>query len=178
MARHYNHTFSFIPKNEWFIKIDADQIYVANKLKELFLLPKSFKDMVILPRVQLQSDGRNLFFDSNRPFNFSSDHWLMYNDGNLSFCPSKTHNFEILQGAENRRIILGEITNWHFQGNKAKHYRNFSIPTISYTEFMMTFDGIPYDTTLNKKYSKIYLDSKMLDYDWIMQSTVYQFDES
>jgi len=178
LARHYNLTFSFIPKNEWFIKVDADQIYVANKLKKLFLLPKSYKDMIVLPRIQLQSDGSNLFFDNNRPFNFSSDHWLMFNDGNLSFCPSKTHDYEVLQGVGNRRLIMGEITNWHFQGNKAKNYRSFSIPTISYTEFMKKFNGNPYDTVFKKTYSSDLLDPRMLDYEYIMQSTVYKFNKS
>jgi len=178
LTRHYNYTFSFIPKNEWFVKIDADQIYIADKLKKLFLLPKSYNDIIILPRIQLQSDGSNLFFDRNRPFNFGHDHWLMFNNNNLSFLPSETHDFEVLQGAENRRVIIGEITNWHFQGNKAKHYRNFSIPTISFPEFMMTFDGNPYDTVFKKKYNSVYLDSKMLDYEYIMKSTVYRFDKS
>jgi len=73
---------------------------------------------------------------------------------------------------------MGNITNWHFQGNKAKQYRNFSIPTIPYTEFMMKFDGVPYDTAYQKTYSPIYLDPKMLDYDYIMQQTVCKFDLS
>jgi len=52
--------------------------------------------MVVLPKINLQSDGRNLFFDKDRPFNFCADRWLMFNDGNISFRPSKTRHYEVM----------------------------------------------------------------------------------
>lgn len=49
-----NFVLSFIPKGEWFIKIDVDHLYNAKKLYKSFYLPKNKWDMVNYTRINLQ----------------------------------------------------------------------------------------------------------------------------
>lgn len=62
LYHYYNFVLNFIPKNEWFIKIDVDHLYDAKKLYKSFYLPKSKWDMVNYPRINLQitSDSKVL----------------------------------------------------------------------------------------------------------------------
>ena len=176
-TRYYNFALSFIPKNEWLVKIDADQIYIADKLKNLFLLPKYKDDAVILPRIQLHYDGKELSFIQDRPFNFSSDHLLIFNDEKLHHvATSQIPPYPSTQRLETgwRHFIVGEITNWHFP--KTSHVRFvYHSRTIPYDEFLKNFDGHPADPRCEGRKAK--LDMKMLDKDFIM-SYVGQFDFS
>lgn len=54
LYHYYNFVLSFIPKNEWFIKIDVDHLYDAKKLYKSFYLPKNKWDMVNYTRINLQ----------------------------------------------------------------------------------------------------------------------------
>ncbi len=54
LYNYYNFVLSFIPKNEWFIKIDVDHIYDAKKLYKSFYLPRNKWDMVNYKRINLQ----------------------------------------------------------------------------------------------------------------------------
>lgn len=183
LARYYNFALSFIPKNEWFVKIDADQIYVADKLKKCFELPKFKNDAVILPRIQMSWDGKALSFIKERPFNFTGDHWLIFNDEHLHFVADTQNHYEVLFTANRRHYIVAEITNWHFPAKSSRTgpFRTWVFDTIPFDEFMKTFDGHPFTYSNwkegNGKKTVVAksMDMQMLDKSFII-SYVQHFD--
>lgn len=84
LADYYNFALSFIPKGEWLIKIDADQIYDSNKLKESFKLIKSPRDIVHYFRINLHCFENRIYINKNIPISDPRDHWLILNH-KLSF---------------------------------------------------------------------------------------------
>lgn len=48
---YYNFCLSFIPEDEWLLKIDADHIYDAKGLFCSFYIPKSKREIVAFPRI-------------------------------------------------------------------------------------------------------------------------------
>lgn len=58
LAGYYNAALEIIQKkNEWIIKIDADQIYSPSILEHSFYLPRSTKDFVSFSRLYLILDN-------------------------------------------------------------------------------------------------------------------------
>lgn len=62
---YYNYILNFIPKNEWFIKIDVDHIYDAKRLYKSFYLPRNKWDMVDYPRINLQVKNTDILIAKN-----------------------------------------------------------------------------------------------------------------
>lgn len=79
LAGYYNAVLSLIPKGEWIIKIDVDQIYIPSILKHSFTLPTNKKDVVIYSRINSvrDADGNIKVCGYVRP----GDHWLICNIG-------------------------------------------------------------------------------------------------
>lgn len=78
LAAYYNAVLDLIPKKEWLIKIDVDQIYFPEILRHSFSLPSNNREWVVYSRLDLyRLDGEIKVFDYKRP----GDHWLIYNDG-------------------------------------------------------------------------------------------------
>lgn len=79
LAGYYNAVLDLIPKNEWVIKIDVDQIYFPNILEHSFYLPKNSKDVVFYSRLNVIVIKENSLsvIDYVRP----GDHWLILNNG-------------------------------------------------------------------------------------------------
>lgn len=48
LYHYYNFILSFIPKNEWFIKIDVDHLYDAKRLYKSFYLPRNDKEILFI----------------------------------------------------------------------------------------------------------------------------------
>ncbi|WRE67888.1 beta-1,4-N-acetylgalactosamyltransferase [Helicobacter pylori] len=124
---HYcNYTLSFIPKNEWVVKIDCDHIYDAKKLYESFYIPKSIKEVVMYSRINFVVQDFEVFVRNDGDFGFLDawgDHWLLYNDCE----PFETwqHNddiYEILKLKDKHHIKDKEMVQWHFP--LAKKRRN------------------------------------------------------
>ena len=112
---YYNKALELIPKGEWLVKIDIDQIYNAEKLKKMFYLPKDDNDVVILSRFNLHYDKNGeIFFIKNAPMLIATDHWLIKND-NLEFQldNNKTSFVERLD-ISGYNIIFSEFNNYHF----------------------------------------------------------------
>lgn len=93
LADYYNFALSFIPQGEWLIKIDTDQIYDANKLKESFKLPKTPRDIVYYFRINLHCFDNAILIDKNTPLYDPKDHWLICNNG-LFFINSIVEEYE------------------------------------------------------------------------------------
>lgn len=78
LAGYYNAVLDLIPKKEWLIKIDVDQIYFPEILLHSFSLPRNEREWVVYSRLNLyRQEGKLKVIDYVRP----GDHWLIYNDG-------------------------------------------------------------------------------------------------
>lgn len=128
LAAYYNAALQVIPKNEWIIKIDVDQIYFPKILEHSFFLPKSEKDIVSYSRLNLVRDKKNQLRVEKyiRP----GDHWLIFND-NINFVNvhgySKTGEFyswEVMQSLGKNAIwFKPECSSVHFPYEKC--YRSY-----------------------------------------------------
>lgn len=133
LADYYNYVLSFIPKDEWLIKIDCDHVYNAEKLKSFFHIPKKENDILVLSRLDLHFDGKNLYTIGKKPLVELKDNWIIKNK-NLNFKMASYNymkngkkifveceglfkdDFSISSSAVEKRMnfIFTELTNWHF----------------------------------------------------------------
>ncbi|WP_183022340.1 beta-1,4-N-acetylgalactosamyltransferase [Helicobacter pylori] len=124
---HYcNYTLSFIPKNEWVIKIDGDHIYDAKKLYESFYIPKSIKEVVMYSRINFVVRDFEVFIRNDGDFGFLDawgDHWLLYNDCEpFEIWRYNDESYEVLKLKDKHHIKDKEMVQWHFP--LAKKRRN------------------------------------------------------
>lgn len=124
LHNYYNFILSYIPKNEWLIKIDCDHIYDPEKLKKLFYIPKHPKDCIIISKLNLHYDKAKdkLFVIKNNALNEDRDHWIIMNS-NLKFYLAKWYEekegekfFKACEGLSisDRNKIFIELVNYHF----------------------------------------------------------------
>lgn len=123
LPAYYNAVLEKIPKGEWLIKIDCDHVYDAEKLKKLFSLIKHPNDCVIISKLNLHYDGKNLFALKKGTFNEVKDHWIIKNE-KLNFILAKEYyrdeqgneKMNACEGLEvkSRNLIFSDLTNWHF----------------------------------------------------------------
>ena len=125
LADYYNFALSFIPQGEWLVKIDADQIYDAQKLKESFKLVSKPYEIVFYCRVNLHCFENKIYIDKKASFLDPKDHWLICNNG-LYFCNEiqenngKTlHYWELLKIPYTYYGIDAPLSTWHFPLLKA-----------------------------------------------------------
>lgn len=136
---YYNWVLSFIPKGEWFIKIDVDQIYDAQKLYKSFYIPKNENDVVSIARMDFAVIKEQVYIipkpTSKTLFIDEADHWLIKNE-NLCFrealVKGDSHNWNEIDPAKISKynnlksyeaIIINkphitfyktQLTNYHF----------------------------------------------------------------
>ncbi len=132
LSTYYNYVLSKIPKGEWFIKIDCDHIYDAEKLKKSFYLLKEDNDCVILPKLNLYYDGKNIFVYKKNGYSNSTDHWILKNDSIEFYMEkfyTKENEFKAWEqvNIKERNFIETEVTNYHFPEIKKwrKYPENF-----------------------------------------------------
>ncbi len=84
---YYNYVASFIPKDEWLIKIDVDHIYDAKKLYKSFYIPKNKYDVVSYSRVDIHYFNDNFFLckDNNGNILKEPGDCLLINNYNLKW---------------------------------------------------------------------------------------------
>ena len=117
-----NYVLSFIPQEEWIIKIDCDHVFNSEKLKQLFYIPKKDNDCIILSRVNLHYDieKEKLFTLKGDEFSEAND-FVMLKNKNLKFQmkkmkskkQNKTLYLEYLDVTQKNRIYT-ELVNYHF----------------------------------------------------------------
>ncbi|WP_017281449.1 beta-1,4-N-acetylgalactosamyltransferase [Helicobacter pylori] len=121
-----NYTLSFIPKNEWVIKIDCDHIYDAKKLYKSFYIPKSIKEVVMYSRINFVVQDFEVFMRNDGDFGFLDawgDHWLFYNDCEpFEIWQYHGDAYETLKLKDKHHIKDKELVQWHFP--LAKKRRN------------------------------------------------------
>ena len=134
-ATYCNYLLSFVPKNEWIIKIDCDHIYDSEKLKKIFKIPNSKKDCVILPKINVDILNGGVTLLENNGFDETDDHWII-NNYNLKFETINLKNgvwveFLPLRG-RNKIYTIGN--NWHFPFIK-RYRQNFKRKTLNITDW-------------------------------------------
>jgi len=130
LAAYYNAALAFIPQNSWLIKIDCDQIYFPEILKESFSLPKNNFEVVSYSRLDLVRCNTSVkVIEYKRP----NDQWLIYNN-NLKFINrhgyykknGKYYAWEFLVMPKEYKILYKpECSIFHFPAEKG--YRVFTL---------------------------------------------------
>lgn len=126
LCAYYNFALNFIPKNEWFVKIDCDHVYDAKRLFKAFYLPKNRFERVIFARFDICVKARkvlikrDLLQEQGGFLLDGSDHWLIFNKG-LKFVdyPAANGIYEVLSAKPRRFTIQTELSNYHFPFIKA-----------------------------------------------------------
>lgn len=160
LADYYNFALSFIPQDEWLIKIDADQIYDAEKLKATLSYPKTKNDMVYYFRLNLHCFNGKMYIDKENPIFDPCDHWLICNRG-LYFVEDiqkesedEIYSWELLKIPFVYNAIPANLNTWHFP--RMKENRRSLAQIENYVHIS------EYEKVIPKEYfSKITLD--MLD---------------
>ena len=155
LAGYYNAALQLIPKNEWMIKIDVDQIYFPDILGHSFYLPKNTNDIVFYSRLNLLRDINNQLRVINyiRP----GDHWLVFNDS-LKFInihgyyeSGEFYAFEKLKMNRREVPFTPECSSVHFPCEKK--YRRFrgDISTfVPFEEYLATADKCEFSDEIIK----------------------------
>lgn len=148
LADYYNFALSFIPQGEWLVKIDCDQIYDSQKLKESFKIPQTPRDIVYYFRINLHYFDNDVFIDKKSPLYDPKDHWLICNN-KLFFNNTIVEEYE-------RGIFYWEsliipfyytwietpLNTWHFpllkESRKSLASKDNHIPLSQYKEVIPT----------------------------------------
>lgn len=126
---YYNAVLEMIPKGEWIIKIDCDQVYDTEKLRQSLYLPKNEDDVISLGRFNLHYDKGNLFYLKEDTLYDPGDHWILKNqDIHFEFRSGNKNGkffaWELLVFEKKRKIYNTEVFIWHFPF--MKNSRNIS----------------------------------------------------
>lgn len=152
LAAYYNYVLSYIPQNEWLIKIDCDHVFESNKLKKLLYLPQKDNDFIILSRLNIHILKNKVYTIKNSSFVETSDFFIVKNN-NLEFKnkifdkgnDKKNIGFkacEVIGKKDSKNIdlneynlIYGELTNYHFPRVKKWRENSSDIELISLEEY-------------------------------------------
>jgi beta-1,4-N-acetylgalactosaminyltransferase len=180
LAAYYNYVLSYIPKDEWIIKIDCDHVYDGEKLKKLFYLPKKDNDYIVISRLDLAVVDNKIYTITDKPFVESKDFFLLKNR-NLNFKNSsweyKKNGKIFLAGCETLYInnypansskieksynfIYGELVNYHFP--LAKKWRKDKNEYIKESSLVL-FEKFKNNINLKNK-----IDINLLEEDKILK---------
>lgn len=172
---YYNWVASFIPKGEWFIKIDVDHYYDAKKLYKSFYIPKKKYHVVSYSRIDFNIKNNKVYININEKNDFlkePNDCLLIYNHDikykeilidrtNLSW-DIVDKNFKNAKSYEtmkikNRIFYYTELNNYHF-------------PYIKYRrqEYIKKLTWIKLEELQNQILSY----KKRIDYDMLNKATI------
>lgn len=177
LAAYYNYVLSYIPKNEWIIKIDCDHVYDSEKLKKLFYLPKKGNDFVVISRINLHVINNLIYAITNTPILEDKDHFIVKNKG-LNFkniwwldqnnkfiaCEALYINGELATSTKVQKrynFIYSEVNNYHFP--IAKKWRN------NLGEYIKNSSFIPLIEIKNELEKSNKIDKRMLDEKKILE---------
>ncbi len=156
-----NKVLELIPKNEWLLKVDCDHVFVPEKLENLMYLPTDNNDVVILPRINLHYDGKQIYIDKNNPITLSKDFWMIYNK-NIIFKPMIVKKYNVLVEhlkVSSRHIIYSELNNYHFPYIKKR--RN-NIDMNNFIELQKFIDDDLLNKYIKEKGLPILVDNNIL----------------
>jgi beta-1,4-N-acetylgalactosaminyltransferase len=160
-----NYILSYIPKDEWIIKIDCDHIFDSNKLKKLLYLPKKDNDLIVISRLNLHIEKEKIYTLKNMEILEEPDHFIIKNK-NLKFkmkfeqVNKKNIIYEEIEQLNpiNYNFIYTEVTNYHFP--TLKSYRKY----IENDNKVLLEDYLK----MKKKIFNSILDKKLVDRERIL----------
>ncbi|WP_300221978.1 hypothetical protein [uncultured Helicobacter sp.] len=162
---YYNFALSFIPQDEWLIKIDVDQIYDFEKLKQTFSYPKTKDDMVYYFRLNLHCFHGKIYIEKNNPISVPCDHWLICNR-RLHFIEDiqeetdeEIFSWELLKIPFKYNAIPANLNTWHFP--VMKESRRILAKLENYVHITKYKEVIPQEYFMR-------IESDMLDEDRIL----------
>ncbi|HEB9288375.1 TPA: beta-1,4-N-acetylgalactosaminyltransferase [Campylobacter coli] len=183
LYNYYNYVASFIPKDEWLIKIDVDHIYDAKKLYKSFYIPRNKYDVVSYSRIDIHYFNNNFFLCSDSHGNILKDpgDCLLINNYNLEWkevlidrinnnwkkatkqnLSSNVYSLEQLK-YKHRIVFHTELNNYHFPYLK-KHraqdiykYKWISIEDFKNSYLQNTNDKIEPSMISKENLEKIFL---------------------
>lgn len=184
LAAYYNYVLSYIPKEEWIIKIDCDHIYDSEKLRKLMYLPKKENDYVVISRLNLHVVDKKVYIITRNPLLEDRDHFIVKNRGlffkNISWYYKKEGNeyFVACEGLFKDGInvvssksekyynfIYSEVNNYHFP--MVKTWRKNLFDYIK-EKNLYSFKEYKNSIFSNKNINNI-IDKKMLDEEKILK---------
>nr|WP_258555315.1 beta-1,4-N-acetylgalactosaminyltransferase [Helicobacter mustelae] len=136
LHNYYRFVLSFIPKEEWMIKIDVDHIYNPAMLFQTFYIPQNITHAVVYPRVNFVMQEGEIYVQNNGVHGFIDgfDQLLVYNRG-VDFVARKTskknqwinntHTQDTLYSEQQVTqkhlcFIQAPLIQWHFPAVKAR----------------------------------------------------------
>ncbi|MCL9823604.1 hypothetical protein NCR94_08730, partial [Helicobacter sp. 16470-15] len=121
---YYNYVLSFIPQNEWLIKIDADHIYDAKKLYKMLYFPTNPDELVFIPRLNLDVIDDEVYvipYSKEKYWIEGSDHWLI-NNRNLIFDQGGYYDGGWVYSHSHGRNYINEVCGRIFEGLHVKNH--------------------------------------------------------
>lgn len=149
LYNYYNFALSFIPDNEWFIKIDVDHIYDAKRFYKMFYIPNDDKDIVIISRIHIFIKNNRVYLHDYSKFlkqikhRFlveSGDQILIKKDKNLQFKEwkaSENCSLEVLDldmWKDPKHLYFTECGNYHFKAAKTSRSNYLAQDLLSIDE--------------------------------------------
>ncbi len=169
---HYsNYVFSFIPRNQWVVKIDVDHIHDAKKLYKSFYTVRNTYETLAYSRVHfLVKDGRVFVWHVNvageDDFGFVENcagHFLLYNrDCGFVKHPEQNWIEEMCYKRPVEFVGDPELMNWHFPYIKPRRASEAEkckwVPLADFKEYHKKLLGnkIPYDMVDEERILEIY----------------------
>ncbi|EAH8789007.1 hypothetical protein EWV11_07995, partial [Campylobacter jejuni] len=151
---YYNYVASFIPNEEWLIKIDVDHIYDAKRLYESFYLPKNDHEVLSIARMDFVVIENEVFIAERENtakkqkkilLKDVGDHWLLKKTDDIiweealvldrsfvwreikpedRYKYEKVYSYEALR-LKNKNFLCSVLNNYHFP--YAKEWRQVDV---------------------------------------------------
>jgi len=172
LYKYYDFVLSFIPKNEWFIKIDVDHVYDGAKLFKSFYLARKPCDVVFVSRINFIIKNQQIYtFKVKDTLNnidylaLGMDHWLIFNK-NIKTIETRTADGGYYEGLkysnQTHRFFHTELNNWHFL--LVKNSRRALIEEFLKSSNIITIDEMKKSPLVGTR-----IDPKMLDEKKILE---------
>lgn len=133
---YYNFVLSFIPDDEWFIKIDVDHIYEPEILEKTFCIPSQKNHAVVYPRINFILQDSQIFVQNNGKNGFIDGYdQLLVCKRNITFIERKTSKAaQWIDNTSHENILYSEqqvlpkdiqyfhapVMQWHFPAVKQR----------------------------------------------------------
>lgn len=136
LHNYYRFVLSFIPKDEWVIKIDVDHIYDTKLLYKTFYIPKAKNHIVAYPRINFIIKDNEIFIQNNGKDGFIDGYdQLLFCNNDIDFIERKTSKAaQWIDSSDKQDILYSEqqvlpkdriffnapLMQWHFPAIKKK----------------------------------------------------------
>ncbi|WP_297810730.1 beta-1,4-N-acetylgalactosaminyltransferase [uncultured Helicobacter sp.] len=190
LYNYYNFVLSFIPKGEWFIKIDVDHLYDAKNLYKSFYLPRNKWDVLALSRIDFFVKDNQIYVANThtRGIYQRAGDQKMLRSGRMKFferivTQNKNfgkfhHSFIINNPTQEQKSLMSKGYD-SYEGNFSSPYEkvfrsefcNYHFPNVKHRRQLANPNGILLKDFLSSKDEAIgiEIDPQMLEEQYILQ---------